>query len=331
MDENKEVVEVETIDVEKTEIEEIIETEEKIEKKDISVSNNLNKIEEKRKAFWKAYCDQRKTNNWVIIPTVIVSFLIFILLANHYFIALLIVAAIMVCFYIYTSKVKKKIDDLLQTYVKDYYELFNGYTLDSKNITEISYNQEEKLEKKEFADAGFILDIHSTNSRNVVHGRIFNQKFKISDLVAKVLVNKKEETCFLGKFFVIEAPSETEYKTIIYIKPHDDNGSGPNNIGGLDEIKDLGCGDNIVVWSNDPQVKKIFSKKVIAALQDFDPNKDLVDVAISIINDKIYLALSYENDLLVLPSKDPLLEKPIEQYKADIGKIETLVHALLKI
>lgn len=322
MEVNKEIVEKEAVSVEKNETE---------ESKTHNVSNNLNKIEEKRKVFWKAYCDQRKTNNWIIYPTLIVSFLIFIILSNHYFIALLIMAALMVAIYVYTNKVKKKVDALLQTYVKDYYELFNEYTLDSKNITEISYNQEEKLEKKEFADAGFILDIHSTNSRNVVHGRIFGQEFKVSDIVAKILVAKKEEACFLGKFFSINNSEETEYKTIIYIKPHDDNGSGPNNIGGLEEIKDLGCGGNIVVWSNDPKAKSLFSKKVIAALQDFDPNKDLVDVAISIIKDKIYLALSYENGLLTLPSKESLEEGQIEQYKSDVGKVEALIKALLKM
>jgi len=322
MEENKEVVEVEATEVKETEV--VEETTDN----GVSVVKSLDKIDEKRKKFWDIYSQQKKANNWVIIPAMIASILIFIILSNYYFIALLLVGAILVGLFIYTNAVKKKVDALLQAYVKDYYTLFNGYTLYSKNITEMTYDQEEKLEKKEFADAGFILDIHSTNSRNVVHGKWFGLKFKAADLVAKILVSKKEEVCFLGKFFEIDASEETEYKTVIYIKPHEDNGSGPNNIGGLDERKDLGLGEKIVVWSSDPQVKKIFTKKVITALQAFDPNKDLVDVAISILRDKIYIALSYENGLLVLPSQEPLVRGPVEQYKSDVAKVDALLKAL---
>lgn len=315
MEENKEIIEV-------------TETEIKTEEKKSSVANNLDKIDEKRTKFWNIYLQQKKANNWVFIPSLALILILYVVLGNYFAIAVGITAAILIFIYIYTNKAKKKIDELLKAYVKDYYTLFNEYALDSKNITELAYDQEEKLEKNEFSDAGFILDVHAINSRNVVHGKWFDLKFKVGDLVAKILVAKKEEACFLGKLFIVEAPEDTEYKTIIYIKPHEDNGEGPNNIGGLEERKDLGLGDNIVVWSNDPQVKKIFTKKVILALQAFEPNKDLVDVAISILGDKINIALSYENGLLVLPSQEPLKRGPVEQYKQDVARVELFIKAL---
>ncbi len=295
-----------------------------------NTNNHLNKMDEKRQAFWQMYSKQKKTNNIVLVPCMIASVLLFVILSNYYFIALILVALIMVALFIYTSKVKSRVESWFKDYITTYYTLLNEYTLEREEIVDLSYTPDETVKDKTFIDAGFILDVVSTNSRNVVHGKMLGNAFVVADLTSYVLVNNKNETCFLGKFFEVNNPIETNYKTVIYIKPTDYNGTGPNNIGGLEEIKTLGLPEQIVVWSNNPDVKKIFTKKLIAALEDFETNKDLVDVAISILNDKIYLALSYENDLMKIPLNEQVNTEVIEQYKNDVTKVVKIIKELTK-
>ena len=46
------------------------------------------------------------------------------------------------------------------------------------------------------------------------------------------------------------------------------------------------------------------------------------------VSDKIYVALSYENELMVLPLTEPFKEGPTLQYAEDLKKVSSLMEVL---
>ncbi len=292
------------------------------------VKDPLKTIEENRKEFDTIYKKQRKTNSIIIGVAGVICMAVFLALSKYFYIALILVAVVIVVLYIYSSKMKKEMDARIKKYISDYYTLSNDYVLKNPLINDLQYNVEEKLADNEFPNAGFIANVSHVGSRNIIRGTICNHPFKAADCVAKVKGEKKEEVCFLGKFFIVDLPSTYEHKTVIYIKSHDENGAGPNDLEGLEMAKDLHLNDRISVWTNDSQVKSLFTKKFSEALMAFEPNNHLVDVAISIIQDKLYVALSYENELMVLPLLEPYQEEPTKQYAEDIQRLVKLIDNL---
>ncbi len=306
---------------------EVIEVEAQ-EKEKQPVREPFKAIEKNRQEFDAVYKKQRKINTAIVAVAGVVCMAVFLGLSKWFWIAVIVVAAVLVVLYIYSSRMKKDMDIKIKTYISDYYTLSNDYVFDNPLIKDLQYNIEEKLADNEFPNAGFIAGISSVGSRNMVRGIMCDRPFKAADCVAKVRGTKKEEVCFLGKFFMIDLKESYEHKTVIYIKSHDENGAGPNDLEGLEEVKDLRLSDRVCVWSNDPQVKTLFTKKFIDALSMFDPNNHLVDVAISVIQDKIYVALSYENELMVLPLLEPYQEAPTKQYAEDVQKLVNLIDVL---
>ncbi len=314
----KEVEETPNVELEKAQ-EEVDET--IVEEKKPSLSF----IEENRREFDAFYKKQRKTNTILLLVVGFICIAVFLTLSAHFGIAIVLVAAVLVVLYIYSARVKKDMDARIQDYISKYYTIANDYVFNYEEFHNLEYCVEDKLADNEFPDSGFIKGISHVGSRNIVRGEIGNYHFKAADCVAKIKVDKKDDVCFLGKYFMIDLPTAYEHKTIIYIKPKQDNGSGPNDIDGLDIVEGLSLGERFIVWSNDSQVKTIFNKKFVDALLAFEPNEHLVDVAISIIQNKMCIALSYENELMVLPLLDPFKEEPTKQYAADVKKLGQLV------
>lgn len=321
MNENEELKEVE--EVTEAELnnspEEVKETQVEENKKSLSL------IEENRREFDSFYKKQRRTNTILMLVVGFVCIAVFLAFSTHFAIAIIIVAAVLVALYVYSARVKKDMDVRIQDYIAKYYTIANDYAFDHEEFHNLQYSVDEKLADNDFTDSGFIKDVSHVGSRNIVRGEISNHQFKAADCVAKIKADKKDDVCFLGKYFMIDLPSAYEHKTVIYIKPKQDNGSGPNDIDGLDKVEGLSLGERINVWSNDPQVKILFNKKFVDALLAFEPNDHLVDVAISVIQNKMYVALSYENELMVLPLLDPFKEEPSKQYAADVKKLGQLV------
>lgn len=286
---------------------------------------SLSHIEENRRVFDSFYKKQRKINTVLMLVVGFICIAVFLTFSKHFGIAIIVVAAVLVVLYVYSARVKKDMDVRIQDYILKYYTIANDYAFDNEEFHNLQYSVDEKLADNEFTDSGFIKGISHVGSRNIVRGEINNYQFKAADCVAKIKADKKDDVCFLGKYFIIDLPSVYEHKTVIYIKPKQDNGSGPNDIDGLDQVEGLSLGERISVWSNDSQVKSLFNKKFVDALLAFEPNEHLVDVAISVIQNKMYVALSYENELMVLPLLDPFKEEPSKQYAADVKKLGQLV------
>lgn len=305
-----------------------------IEKKDyqhIYGEQALKEIEKERVTFSDIYKKQRKTNTIVIIILGVVALGGFIGLSNvNFYAAFAVIVLFLIGLYVYSARMKKKIDTDMHQYMDAYFTLSNHYVMDADGIEELQCETQGKLDDDDFSKAGFIADISHVGSRNLVLGKMHDVSFKAADCIAKVKNDRKLEVAYLGKFFIFQAPKTLEYKTLIYINPKEENGAGPNDLEGLDEIKTLELPSSVRVWSNDPQVKKHFTKKMKEALLAFSPNEICIDVAISFIQDRICVALSYHDDVMVIPLLDPLKKEPLQQYKEDVEKLAAFINTCKK-
>lgn len=326
MEENKEEVIAEEVAESKTKVEEL-ETKEEKETKKISKEKTFQKIEENRKAFFDAYNKQKKQNTLLIVLFGLVAIGVFLGLNKYFYIALIIVVVLMVGLYFYSKSMKNSMEKKIQDYISEFYNLSNDFAFSKTAFNSLTFEPQTKIEEKDFIDSGFINGITHVGSRNMVKGKLGEMNFLAFDCVAKIVVKNKEEVCFLGKFFTFQQPNNYEYKTLLYVPSKDPNGAGPNDLEGLEEKKELG-NSHLRIWSNDPNVSHILTKKVYDALAQFEPNDCLVDVAISIKEDKIYVALSYENELMVLPLTEPFKEGTTLQYAEDLKKVSSLMEVL---
>ncbi len=291
----------------------------------------LKEIEKERITFSDVYKKQRKMNTTLIIVFGLVALGGFIGLSNvSFYAALAVVVVFLIGLYVYSARMKKKIETDMHNYMDAYFTLSNHYVMDNKEISELQCDSQGKLADDDFTKAGFISEVSHVGSRNLVLGKMSDVSFKAADCIAKVKNDRKLEVAYLGKFFIFQAEKTSEYKTLIYINPKEENGAGPNDLEGLDEIKTLELPSSIRVWSNDPQVKKRFTKKMKEALSAFSPNEILIDVAISFIQDRICVALSYHDDVMVIPLLDPLKKEPLQQYREDVDKLSTWITTLKK-
>lgn len=328
MEENKEELVVEETK-EETKGEEVAPKEEPEEKepKKVSKEKTFQKIEENRKSFYDAYNKQKKQNTWIIVIFGIAAISVFLALNKYIYIAFIIVAVLMVVLYFYSKKMKEAMEKKIQDYISEFYNLSNDFAFSNTAFHDLTFEPQTKIEEKAFTDSGFINGITHVASRNMAKGKLKEMDFQAFDCVAKIVAKNKEEVCFLGKFFTFEQAEHYDYKTLLYVPSKDPNGAGPNDLEGLEEKKELG-NSHLRVWSNDPNVSRILTKKVYDALAQFEPNDCLVDVAISIKEDKIYVALSYENELMVLPLLEPFKEGPTLQYAEDLKKVAALMDVL---
>ena len=86
----------------------------------------------------------------------------------------------------------------------------------------------------------------------------------------------------------------------------------------------------MVIYSNEEKQPAIINNQFKAAINKIITNNILVDVAISIQKGATYVALGYEDNLMVLPLQDKFNPIPLTQYKKDLVNVLDLVSLLNK-
>ncbi len=290
-------------------------------------------IEEKRKEF------QKKYKKYKIISTVVLVILLagitcsFLLLSRiNGWLAIGVVAVILIGTFVFSSIRKKKMDALTDEYITYYYNTTCKFVYqDEISFTDIVCHAMEKITPEEFIDAGFVTNVSHIGSRNTIYGGISGLNFKSCDCVARVTNNNVTETAFLGEFYMIQLDKVLDGRIVIYMGPEANNGAGPNDLVGLDELKDIkDLPTNTRVWSNMKNAKKILTSDVVDALTAFKPNELLEDVCITIQSNACYVALSYTDKLMILPLADEFSLEPQLQHKDDVNKLALFVKSLRK-
>ena len=292
---------------------------------------SLKKIEEGRGEFYKTY---RKSNmiKWVITFIVIAVVLAAWIVPGqfpeeHYLrvyqLQFTIGALVIALGGLWLSSFffKRSTDASMKKYFHNYYECTDSYV-----FGDMIYNKEGdvdcKLDQQVLIDSNLYADIYKVGSRNCINFDRAGQHFVFSDCAAQIRGQKALQTVFVGKLLVTENNWEGD-DMIIYLKGNK-RALPPTTLNYYELLED----SKYMVVYGSITCKKFLTKKVREALAQFKTNNTLVDVAISIRGGKTYVAMGYEDNLMILPMDKVFDPRPTMQFKKDIDKVFDLIDAI---
>jgi hypothetical protein len=148
----------------------------------------------------------------------------------------------------------------------------------------------------------------------------------IVDCAGNVRAEKRVRPVFVGKMLRAKAVYKGEKPILVYLKGNE-RALPPTNV---DNIKNVFEDQKMVIYSDYADWKKVLTGPVMKALEAIKVNKILVDVAISIYEEKVFVMMGYDDPLMILPLQSEFDSKPTEIYKGDITEVVKLVEALNK-
>lgn len=333
----------ETVEKAKEEVKEPVEVkkEEKIENKEkgkkgvISYVYNdekLEKIEEERKLFSKKY-KKENTIKWIISAACLVVIILGWVITSipevskalgstmSMVITLICVGISLVGLLVYSSIFKKKVDVLMGEYFEKFYELQNAYIY-PETCQNFEGSVKAKLDDKALKDSEIYKEVFKVGSRGCYTFNYEGKKIVLADAAAQIQDKKALRTVFVGKYLYFDNSYQGS-DILIYLKGNK-RALPPTNLAGRDLYSD----SKTMVIYGPSTTKKVLTSKVREALAKFDTNKTFIDMAIAIREGKTYIAMGYEDDLMVLPLETPFNPAPTMEAKKNIAEVLNLISAL---
>lgn len=292
---------------------------------------HLAAIETDRLAFYKEY---KKSNIWkycvsgLCIAIIIVGYILPLQIAAwkqyQMAITLSVLAVGVIGLGVFSYISRKKIEAKMRDYFKEFYKETNEYVFSNPEIANLNGAVENKLPTDVFNASKFYKDVAQVGSRASYQFEYKGIPCAISDAAGQVRGNSKGAlaTIFVGKF--IQCPNTYKGGTcIVYLKGNS-RALPPTNLAAFRLIEDH---RDMVVYGEEG-AKRALTKKVRDAIAQFRTNDTLCDVSISIQEGHTYIALGYEDTLMVLPMDKPFNPAPTTQYHDDFAKVLKLIDAL---
>jgi len=217
---------------------------------------------------------------------------------------------------------RKKVEKAMEEYFNAYYTHSNSYVYGSR-VQNFEGSVKTKIRKEDIVESNIYNDCNYVGSRSTYTFDYAGVHITVADAAAQALEKRSQKTLFVGKYFFYE----NTYKgndILIYFKGNN-RALPPNNLAGRKVIEDT----RTMVIYGDNTSHKVLTKRVKNALASFDTNKTFVDMSISIREGKTYIAVGFEDDLMVLPLKQPFDPRPTNELKKVTGQVLDLVDALL--
>ena len=85
-----------------------------------------------------------------------------------------------------------------------------------------------------------------------------------------------------------------------------------------------------IVWSNNSKWESVVNTPFKKLISQVKLSNDLVDLAISITKGRMFIAMGYDDPLMVLPLEKPYNPNPVKTYKKDISVIAKFIELLNK-
>ena len=293
-------------------------------------SEKLAAIENDRKVFYGQY---KKSNYWkygvsaICIAVIIVGYILplqitaWIDYQMPITLSVLVVGVLVLGIFSYISR--KKIEAKMKDYFKRFYENTNAYVFSDPDINNVTGSVENKLAAESFNAAGLYKDIVQVGSRASFQFEYKDLNCSIADAAGQTKGPKGTlQTVYVGKF--IQCPTTYQGGTcIVYLKGNN-RALPPTSLKDFNLIEDH---KDMIVYGEEG-AKRALTKKVRDAIAQFRTNDILCDAAISIKKDHAYIALGYEDTLMVLPMDKPFNPNPTTQFKNDFEKVLNLINAL---
>ena len=297
-------------------------------------NESLQHIEDERLVFWKSY----KTHNslklvvmFICLAVIIVAWIVFSkILANQGALQSGLSIGVSIiglgATYGYSVYVRKKFEKKMKDYFELYFNAINEYVFDKENYTNVELQNPGKIILEEFNESNLYKDVVETGSRGLTNFKYKKEEISIVDCAGNVKAEKRMKPVFVGKMVRAKASYKGDVPVIVYLKGNE-RALPPTNVA---EIKNVFEDQKMVVYSNYKDWKKVLTAGVMKVLESIKTDKILVDVAISIANEKVFVMMGYDDPLMVLPLQNEFDYKPTEIYKKDILAVSKLIEALNK-
>ncbi len=293
---------------------------------------DLQGIEEERQAFYKTY---KKANiaKWVVASVCLVIIIVGWLVPTYalgdsddtaqisFYITIGVVAVALVILLGFSAYFKKKVEGAMKIYFAKYYERNNHYVFDDK-VTDLKGTIDDKLDPETFKKSGLYKDVFKVGSRECLTFDYHGHHITFADAAATIKGQKSAQTVFVGKFLVVDNKYEGP-ELLIYFKGNK-RALPPTALEGRPVLED----SRTMVVYGEKEGKKFLTRDVRKALAAFDTNATFVDMALSVQPGTTYIAMGYEDNLMVLPLDKPFDPAPTKQHRDDMVKIFDLIDAI---
>ncbi|MBR0302099.1 MAG: hypothetical protein IJQ92_03065 [Bacilli bacterium] len=211
---------------------------------------------------------------------------------------------------------RKKMTQKMRNYFSIFYGNMNKYVFGSKSFDKVVFENPGKIEDHLFLDSNLYKDVLEVRSRGATTFEYEQKPVLVCDCAGSVKTDKRVAPIFVGKYLVTGNKYEGKDPIYIYIKG-DQRSLPPTN---LEEVKVVKDDAKMAIYSNDSKWEKTLNTKVMKIVNSMKPNKELVDIAISIQPGTTYIALGYDDPLMVIPLDRPFNQEPVKGYKKDVLK-----------
>ena len=219
---------------------------------------------------------------------------------------------------------KKYMDAKLRDYFKIYYRAMNEFAFNSKGFTDVIEEEPSKITIDEFKETGLYKDVVNTSSRGLTSFKFNKKEYSIVDCAGHTKVNKRPALVFVGKLLRGKASYKGKENIIIYLK----GSKQPLPPTNIDDVKKVLDDKAMCVYTNYKDWQKVVTKETLKKLNEIKTNELLADAAISIHDSKQFVALGYDDPLMVPPLEHEYDEKPVKQLKNDLVKVLAVMEEL---
>ena len=287
-------------------------------------SPELQEIENARSIFLKQYRSGNRIKSFIFVIVLIILCASFIVIPNvaqgaPYQLPLMLGIAVVTLggILVYTILTRKSMKARMHNYFETYYGNLNKYVFSNKSFEDIKFQNPGKIPDELFLNAEMYVNILEVRSRGATTFKYKGQEMTVCDCAGSIKNDKRIVPAFVGKYVCTSNSYEGKDQILIYIKG-DKRALPPTNI----EDKKIVFDDkNMVIYSNNKKWKDVVTSELMKKISNIKPNKELVDITISIQPGKTYVAMGYDDPLMVVPLEQELDVKPIEYYKKDILKV----------
>lgn len=216
---------------------------------------------------------------------------------------------------------RKKIEARMADYFKNFYDLQNDYIY-PEAVKPLTGDVKSKLDPEKLKESGLYKDIAKVGSRACIEFDYHDEHIVLSDAAAQVQEKKSLRTVFVGKFLYF--PNNYIGEDIVVYLKGNKRALPPTTLAGRPLFSDS---KSMVIYGP-ANSKRVLTAEVRNVLANFETNMTFVDMALAIREGMTYIALGYEDDLMVLPLETPFNPAPTKEAKKDIEQVLALIDAL---
>lgn len=330
VEEEKEVNEIETLIQENTKLED------EFNKLPLDEVQKVveNKVNEHRKKYL-AYAKKQKLLNSIasgaILAVAVACFILIMIFGTEYswvlYVCLGVLAVSLAGAFIISKMFKKRLSAAAEEYIDNMFKTQNEYLYANEKFTEKQYLSGQQMDSGLFFNAHFYKGLHSTKSRNLFIAQYNGKTFASADLAASILIKNRTSPMFLGKYYICDNNYEEEDKYILFQLK---GGELSRPIDDVDDLEMVEGNSTYVIYSNDPNWRKVLNKKVIDELRKFRIDSTLIDVILSIRKGKTSVGIDYDDKYINIPVDSDFKFNNLRRTEEDLKKVLDIIDTINK-